>query len=326
MPIFCVQDLLAKARHNGYAIGYFESWDLDSLLAIANAAEACRSPVLLGFSGIYLHHPERVLPAPLSVYAAMGLAVCRSLSVPCNLLFNESPHFKQVLDAVHSGFGMVMFSDEHLDYEAQVEQVSRVAAVARPLGVAVEGEASPLPGVGGELATLPPDLRLTDPDRGRDFVERTGVDAFAVNIGQAHLHGRRQVRLDLVHLTALRQAIPVPLVLHGASSVHPDDLQTAIQLGICKINLGSRLKRVYFEALRTACLQTVPPLDLHYSSSVETNRTTLGEPLRPEPLAEYNPYLVIGSGLKEDVQVAAHLVLQREVESWMRLFGSAGEA
>jgi fructose/tagatose bisphosphate aldolase len=84
--------MLADAERNGYSIGYFESWSLDSLLAIADAAEATRSPILLGFSGIYLPHPERVVSDPLGAYAAMGLEVCRSLSVPSNLVFNESPN------------------------------------------------------------------------------------------------------------------------------------------------------------------------------------------------------------------------------------------
>jgi fructose/tagatose bisphosphate aldolase len=219
-----------------------------------------------------------------------------------------------------------MFSDDHLAFEEQVEQVRKVVAFAHPIGVAVEGEASPLPGVGGELSSIPQDLRLTDPYRGCQFIARTGVDALAVNIGQAHLHGRRQVRLDLDRLAALKDAISIPMVLHGASSVHPTDLQTAIRLGICKINLGSRLKRVYFEALRQACLQT---LSIPEMKSAEA-QSELSAPPEQFPMQdsqrEYNPYLVIGSGLSEDIQVAGHLALRQEVEGWMALFGSAGKA
>jgi len=326
MPLAPVQDLLAKARSDGYAIGYFECWDLDSLLSVASAAETCHSPVLLGFSGIYLHHPERVTPAPLEVYAAMGLAVCQRLSVPCNLVFNESPHFDHVLRAAGAGFGLVMFSDDQLTFEDQVEQVSQVVATARPLGVTVEGEVSPLPGVGGELSSLPQDLRLTDPHRGCQFIELTGVDALAINVGQVHLHGRRQVRLDLDRLTTLKDAISIPLVLHGASSVHPDDLRAAIRLGICKINLGSRLKRVYFEALRQACLGTLPLSAVKSSETLNNSSSRSGLDSVRDNLVEYNPYLVVGSGLREDVQVAAHLALSQEVERWMALFGSAGQA
>jgi fructose-bisphosphate aldolase class II len=91
----------------------------------------------------------------------------------------------------------------------------------------------------------------------------------------------------------------VPLVLHGASSIHPGDLQEAIRRGIRKINVGSALKQVYFGALRDACAAVKEP---------------------------YNPYEVIGSGLSADILMRGRMALQQRVEDWMRLFGSAGRA
>jgi ketose-bisphosphate aldolase len=295
MPLASFAELMADAERGGYAVGYFESWNLESLLAVCDAAEATRSPVLLGFSGIYLSHPARVVREPLSLYAALGLEAIRRLSVPACLVFNESPNFEWVLEAIMLGFGLVMFSDETLGFDAQFERVRRVSGVAHDAGVAVEGEAATLPGVGGELSALPEDLRLTDPDRARDFIERTGVDAFAVNIGQAHLHGRKRVRLNLPRLADLKQALRVPLVLHGASSVDRSDLKEAIRLGIRKINVGSALKRAYFEALRQTAVQA-------------------GD--------DYNPYEVVGSGLAGDALTAGRTALQKTVEDWMRVFGS----
>jgi fructose/tagatose bisphosphate aldolase len=150
-----------------------------------------------------------------------------------------------------------------------------------------------LPGVGGELSALPDDLHLTNPNRARDFVERTGVDAFAVNVGQAHLHGRRRVRLNLPLIADLRLALKVPLVMHGATSVDYADLTEAIRLGIRKVNVGSALKRAYFEAVRQAAVQ-------------------VGD--------DYNPYEVVGSGQAGDVLTAGRLALQKTVEDWMRVF------
>ena len=299
MPLTSFGELMTDAQRGGYAVGYFESWNLESLLAVCDAAEATHSPVLLGFSGIYLTHPARVVHEPISLYATLGLEAIRGLSVPACLVFNESPNLEWVLDAIRNGFGLVMFSDETLDYNAQVRRVRQVVQSAHEVGVAVEGEATALPGVGGELTALPDDLHLTDPEHARDFIERTGVDAFAVNVGQAHLHGRKRVRLNLTRLTELKQAVKVPMVLHGATSVDRHDLQEAIRLGVSKINLGSALKRTYFDALRQATDQT-------------------GD--------DYNPYDVIGSGLAEDVLTTARLALQKTVEDWMRLFGSERKA
>jgi fructose/tagatose bisphosphate aldolase len=268
-------------------------------MAVADAAEATHSPVLMGFSGIYLPHEDRAVKEHLSTYAHMGLDVCRHLSVPAALVFNESPHHEWVLEAIDLGFGLVMYTDERIKPQEQMKRVREIVETAHRANVAVEGEASPLPGVGGELADLPQDMRLTDPDNACQFVEQTGVDAFAVNVGQAHLHGRREVRLDLDRVAALHNALPVPPVMHGASSVHRDDVVEAIRLGIRKINVGSILKRVYFESLR----QNVALVD--------------GD--------SCNPYEVVGSGLEADVLVSSRLALQETVEDLMRLFGSAGQ-
>jgi fructose/tagatose bisphosphate aldolase len=290
---------MEAARRDRYAVGYFECWNLESLLSVADAAEAMHSPVLLGFSGIYLPHSDRLRTDALEIYAAMGLEVCRNLSVPAGLVFNESPDMNWILKAIRLGISLVMFSDESLSPASQIECTRRVVEAAHREGLAAEGEASPLPGLAEELKALPDDKRMTDLDEARLFVEQTGVDAFAVNLGQVHLHGKLEVHLDLNRLLVLRSALDVPLVLHGSSSVNPEDLQAAIQLGICKINVGSSLKRVYFQALKEACVAT----------------NTI-----------FNPYEVIGSGLSKDVLMAGRLALQGKVEEYMCLFGSAGQA
>lgn len=299
MAIVPFQELVAAAEAGGYAVGYFESWNLESLLAVADAAEAVRSPVMLGFSGIQLSDPDPSGKNHLHQYAALGLETCRRLESACCLVFNECPSFKTVAEAIELGFGMVMFSDPALGVKENMEFVRETARRAHAASIAVEGELVPLPGMGGDLFHAPQDVSFDDPDFARNFVEYTGVDAFAVNVGQVHLHGRSKVRLDLEHLSVLRDVIRVPLVLHGATSVCRQDLVEAIRLGVRKINVGSILRRCYFDAVKKAC-------------------AGVG--------ADYNPYEVVGSGLPNDVLAAGRLALQREVEDLMGLFGSSGKA
>lgn len=299
MPQVGFRELMDEAERGGYAVGYFESWSLESLLAVADAAKRMRSPVILGFSGISLPAPGRRVVDPFRVYAEMGRAVAQGLAVPACLLLNESPYLEAVLDAIDLGFGLVMYTDEGLAPTVLEERIAGVVARAHPQGVAVEGEMTPLEGVSGGLESLPDDPHLSDPEAARGFVERTGIDAMAVNIGQAHLHGRARVRLDLDRLARLRRDVPVPLVLHGATSIDRDDLRAAIGLGIRKINVGSALKQAFFDAVRRACRG------------------------RDDP---YNPYEVIGSGLEADILVQGRLAMQDVVEAYLRLFGSAGKA
>jgi fructose/tagatose bisphosphate aldolase len=296
MALTKFNDLMREAEKGQYAVGYFESWNLESLQAVADAAEAMHSPVLLGFSGIYLHHPDRLTRESLSVYAAMGNEMCRQMSVPACLLFNESPHFERVIEAIDLKFGVVMYSD---DNDQIRERVRRIVSHGHHHGVAVEAEMTALPGVSGGLTTLPRYMQYTDPGMARAFVNDTGIDALAVNIGQAHLHGLEEVPLNLGRLAELKETIEVPMVLHGATSVRRADLQAAIHLGIRKINVGSILKRTYFEALRAA------------TAEISQN---------------YNPYDVVGSGLKDDALTKARIALPHVVQELIKLFGSEDKA
>lgn len=299
MPLVPFKDLMAQAEREEYAVGYFESWNMESLQAVADAAEAAGSPVIMGFSGIYLSHSQRIVSDPLRDYAALGLEVCRRLAVPACLVFNECAVMERVMEAVDLGFQLVMFTEENLPYEQQAQLVTEVVRRAHARSAAVEGEITPLPGAGGDAVSPLPAAHLTDVRQARDFVERTGIDALAVNIGQAHLHGRAKVTLNMARLKELKDALDVPLVLHGASSISHGDTGEAIRIGIRKINVGSNLKRAYFEALRQACM--------------EVGR-------------DYNPYEIIGSGFARDVMAIGRIALQKTVEDLMRLFGSSGRA
>jgi fructose/tagatose bisphosphate aldolase len=162
----------------------------------------------------------------------------------------------------------------------------------------VEAELQPLSGVGGELdVSKSHDLRMTEPTPAAQFVRETGIDALAVNVGQVHLHGRKTVRLNLDHLSAISSKVNVPLVLHGATSVAISDIRAAIELGVRKVNVGSALKQAYFNELRQACHQ-VP--------------------------AQENPYEVVGSGKANDVLWQARKAMQARVQEFMLAFGSVG--
>jgi fructose/tagatose bisphosphate aldolase len=299
MPKVSFARLMEDAERHGYAVGYFESWNMESLLAVADAAEATRSPVILGFSGISLPRADRVMPEHLEDYAALGAAVLQRIRVPACLLFNESPSFDWVAAAARQGFGLVMFADEQMGYDELVETTTKVCGAAHAAGAAVEGEPHSLPGVAGDLLSAPGERHMTDAGRARDFVKATGVDAVAVNVGQAHLHGRGEVRLDLDRVTELKRAVPVPLVLHGATSVSRADLREAIRRGVRKINVGSAMKR--------ACIESMGGALAGLS-------------------ADYNPYEVVGSGLPNDVMTACRRAVQKVTGEYMELFGSAGKA
>jgi fructose-bisphosphate aldolase class II len=116
-------------------------------------------------------------------------------------------------------------------------------------GIPVEGE---LGGVGGDEdssgeqeTTIP----MTDAEQARVFVEQSGVASLAVAIGNAHGVYKGEPKLDFARLEALRDAVRVPLVLHGASGLRDDDLRRAISLGVRKINVNTEIRQALFHSL-----------------------------------------------------------------------------
>jgi len=130
MPHVRFTELMEAAEAGGYAVGYFESWNMESLFAVADAAVSARSPVILGFSGIHLPLAESGNKERLRACAKMGVALCESLPVPACLLFNESPHLDWVLEAIQAGFDLVMYSDETLAYDELERRVRQVVTAA----------------------------------------------------------------------------------------------------------------------------------------------------------------------------------------------------
>ena len=126
MPLVEFKELMQDAENRKYAVGYFESWNLESLLAAFDSAERLRSPIILGFSGIFLTHEMRVLDDPLIIYAKLVDEACRQIKVPACSIFNESPKLESVLEAIDHGYKMVMFTDEKLSFNEQALKVAEV--------------------------------------------------------------------------------------------------------------------------------------------------------------------------------------------------------
>ena len=103
---------------------------------------------------------------------------------------------------------------------------------------------------------------MTDPAQAAEFVAETGVDALAVAVGNVHGFTAHPVRLDLTRLSAIREAVPVPLVLHGASGLPEDQLLGALKRGVAKINVNAELRRAYLRAVQDELPTALPGSDV----------------------------------------------------------------
>src|SRR5580698_3207321 len=144
MPLEAVQPMMRRAAAENYAVGYFESWSLESLQGVVDAAEEARAPVILGFNGAFLSG-DRQAGERLALYAALGRAAAESSTVPCGLIFNECPRDDWVSKAIATGFNLVMLADPLAPHAEYVDRVAAITRLAHAKGVAVEGELGDLP-------------------------------------------------------------------------------------------------------------------------------------------------------------------------------------
>lgn len=247
MPLAPIPELMERATRNGYALGYFESWDLASLEGVIDAAEQTRSPVVLGFNGEFLSDPARAEAERLALYAALGRAAAESARVPCGLIFNECPRDDWTYLAIEQGFNLVMPVAGEDDRASYLRRVAELTRTAHARGVAVEAEIGELPH-GAEPGGGAP----TDADDAAAFVAATGIDLLAVSVGNVHVLTRGERNLDLDRLAAIRQRVGVPLVLHGGTGIAEAALKGAIAHGVVKVNYGTYLKQRYLAAVRAA--------------------------------------------------------------------------
>ncbi|MCL4378675.1 MAG: class II fructose-bisphosphate aldolase, partial [Actinobacteria bacterium] len=288
MPLISFKELMRDAEKGNYAVGYFESWNLESLLAIADAAEAQKSPVIIGISGIDFPNYEKVLKNILSVYSNLLENIGNKMSVPVCTIFNECPHYDLVFEAINAKFGIVMYINEKISAEELIHKVKEIAERAHEKNICIEGEIEAPLGLDFEVTDVPESykLRYTDLEKARKFIEKTGIDSLSINIGQAHIKGDIKAHLDLALLEKLKENISIPLVLHGASSIHHEDINEAIKIGIRKINVGRELKQSYFSKLISISNLDISPLILFkvYSIGVPSfikavlKNVSIGEP------------------------------------------------
>lgn len=290
MPLEPIGPMLRKAREGGYAVGYFESWSLESLQGVVDAAESARSPIILGFNGDFLSRP-RADPERLELYAALGLAAARSATVPCGLIFNECPRDDWVCRAVDLGFNLVMLADPAAEAADLAERVAAIVRRAHARGVAVEGEVGELP-MGAEHAG-----ERTDPAAAAAFVAATGVDLLAVSVGNVHIQLGEPGGLDLDLLEAIERAVPTPLVLHGGTGITREALTAAVARGVAKVNFGTYVKRRFLKAVRLTLAKEVA-----------------------------DPHHVLGMGGPDDVLVAGRNAVRDAVLERIDQLGSRGRA
>ena len=221
-------DMLAKAAAEGYGVGNFDVFNTELLKGVMEAAEEANAPVILAYG------PPFEKYSPLTYFAPAVKAWAADTDLPVVLHYDHGTSLEGCVHAVECGCNSIMIDASSKSFEENVKTVRQVVDFCHPRGIPVEAE---LGHVGDEGEYSLENYGYTDPVQAKEFVLRTGVDFLAVAIGNQHGVYTAEPKINYEVLQAVREAVDVPLVLHGASGIPAEDIRRCCREGITKINI-----------------------------------------------------------------------------------------
>lgn len=253
--LITLKEMLGEAQKNGYAVGAFNTNNMEIVQAIVESAEEERSPVILQASQGGLKY------AGIQYIVAMVKAAAEQASVPVALHLDHGTSFEQIMLCIRHGFSSVMIDGSKLPLDQNIALTAKVVEAAAPVGVSVEGELGKIGGTEDDISVDEKDALFTNPEEASLFVEKTGVDALAIAIGTAHGPYKGVPKLDFDRLEEIKKRVTIPLVLHGASGVPNDSICRAIEIGICKINIDTDIRQAFARAVNRVLQETPQEFD-----------------------------------------------------------------
>ena len=283
MPVVSFKEILDPAFEHRYGVAAFNVFNDLTLDAVLAAAAELESPVIIQTS------LKTVKSVGAPVLYKMFRAMADDLPVPVTLHLDHCPDREWITTCLRTGWNSVLFDGSHLDVAENTRQTAEVVAEAERYGAQVEGEIETVRGVEDDVGSEEGG-GVHPVEVSAQFIERTGVYAFAPAIGTAH--GLYADKPDLMpeRVTELVDLHPIPMVLHGGTGLQAGQFQDLIGRGCAKVNISTALKITFIDSSR---------------NYLEANRT------KHDPPSLFAP-------VREAVQATA--------AQHIRMFGSAGQA
>lgn len=231
-----MKEMLKHASENKYAVMACNCINYEQAKAICEAAAEEAAPVIIDIA------PRQMkLHATPEVMAPMIKEIAEPLDVPVALNLDHGADYHDIARCLKAGYSSVMVDASSYDFEENVRRTRLITSLAHEYSASVEAE---LGHVGQAAAGDGRSADMyTNVDMACEFVERTGCDALAVAIGTAH--GKYPEgfvpQLDFDRLAELKEALKMPLVLHGGSGAGEENIRRVVELGINKINVCTDL-------------------------------------------------------------------------------------
>lgn len=228
MPLVTTKEMFEKSMEEGFAIGAFNINNMEIIQGIVDAAQKQNSPVILQASSGAIKY------ARIKYLMKIVEAAVEETNIPIAIHLDHGPDFETCKMCIDNGFTSVMIDGSKYSFEENVALTKKVVDYAHERGVVVEAELGQLAGIEDDVNVSEEDAKYTDPDQAKEFVERTGCDSLAIAIGTSHgaykFKGEARLRMDI--LKQVKEKIPnTPIVLHGASTVIPELVETCNSYG-----------------------------------------------------------------------------------------------
>jgi fructose-bisphosphate aldolase, class II len=244
MTFVPVHELLAACVRQPWAVGAYDTFNLEMTQGIVDAAVAEQSPLIIMMLPGFM--PAADWPGVIATIAAEAARA----DVPVALQLDHCTTLEQVAWGIRLGVSGVMLDASSLPFEQNVVLTRRAVEMCHPVGLSVEAELGHVGYSTEKISDADSYARLTRVDEAVRFVAETQVDALAVAVGTIHGLYRGRPEIDFDRIRALREALDIPLVLHGGSDTPDEDIQRAIATGVDKINIWTDVRVAYLRAVR----------------------------------------------------------------------------
>ncbi|MDO8572358.1 MAG: class II fructose-bisphosphate aldolase [bacterium] len=248
-----LREVINEAESNHVAIGHFNISNIEGLWAIFHAARNLNLPVIIGLS-----EGERDF-----VGVKQAVALVKSLreefDYPIFINADHTYSFERVQEAVDAGFDAVIFDGAKLSLAENITIAKQCVEYARSKNpeIIVEGEMGYIGTSSKVLDAIPEGVdlsegALTNPAEAAQFVKETGVDLFAPAVGNIHgmLRNVHDPRLNIKRVHEIKEAVKVPLVLHGGSGTVDQDFTDAINSGVGIVHINTEIRVAYRDAVK----------------------------------------------------------------------------
>lgn len=244
MVMVSAAEMIKKAHEGHYAIGAFNTNNLEWTKSILTAAQQANAPVMIQASegaAKYMGGYKMVADMVRDLHDSMGITVPVALHL-------DHGTYEGAKACIEAGFTSVMFDGSHFDFEENMTKSREIIELAHSKGVSVECEVG---GIGGTEDGVTSNGELADPKECA-AVAGLGVDFLAAGIGNIHgKYPENWAGLNFERLDEINKAVNgKPIVLHGGSGIPFDQVAKAIDMGVSKINVNTELQLVFAAATR----------------------------------------------------------------------------